>query len=235
MSTNEAVTILFRGGRLATWHRLPAQQKRAIEQEHVDLMLGIAIQHNLRRLEGFRLITPQGGWERSWIVQFLTLAGAEAWIEAEMAPPYGRYGFYDYHLARQVQASDSTEWLHDIINNVAVSAADPHQVPDLAVDKESVVVFLYQGGKLGNGLVPNELAAVPTRAKMHGVTRLESFNLIAPTADWDRVWLAELPTIDSAEAWIEAEAAAGQSDTTTRHFQLARKWAPDYFRSWIPR
>jgi len=236
MSTNEAVTILYKGGRLASWHRLPAKQKRAFEQEHVDLMLGIAGQHGLRRLEGFRLITPQGGWERSWIIEFPTLAGAEAWIKAEMEPPYGRYGFYDYHLARQMQAADGTEWPHDTTTeDIAASVADPHQVPDLAVDRESVVVFLYQEGGLGNGWVPNELTATSARAGMHGVTRLERFDLIAPTADWDRIWLVELPTINSAEAWIEAEAAASQGDMTTRHFQLTRKWAPDYFINWIPR
>ena len=54
----------------------------------------------MRRLEGFRLMGRQYHWERFWVIEFPTLDGAEAWIEAEIAPPYGLYGYYDYELAR---------------------------------------------------------------------------------------------------------------------------------------
>ena len=56
-------------------------------------MLSVARDHRMKRMEGFRLIAPQERWERFWVIEFPTLEGAEAWIEAEMAPPYGSLRF----------------------------------------------------------------------------------------------------------------------------------------------
>ena len=46
-------------------------------------MLDVAREHGLMRLEGFRLVTAQGPWQHYWVMEFPTLEGAEAWIEAE--------------------------------------------------------------------------------------------------------------------------------------------------------
>lgn len=235
MSIEQPVTILFKGGRLQSWYQLSPEQKSSFEQEHVDLMLSIAKQHHLHRLEGYRLIAPQGGWERFWIIEFPSLSGAEAWIDAEMTPPYGRYGFYNYQMARQTVLAPHPGWLPASRPNPIAWHGDPHQVPELSIDRDSVVVFMYEWDRLGSGLTPNETSTFLSRAEKFDALWLEQFYLIAPQAKWNRAWLVELSTLDSAEAWIEAEAAAGQADTMKRHYQLTRKWAPSYFVNWIPR
>ena len=231
MSTDQQVTILLKGGRLQSWHRLSAAQQEAYQQEHVNLMLATASNFGLRRLEGYRLIAPQGSWQRFWIIEFPSLAGAQAWIKAEMAPPYGNYGFFDYHLSHQIQFKDR---LPDQRNEILPLAGDPHEVPPLSVEMGSVVVFLYEHDKPEFGLAPLEVEATFSRARAHKAINLERFDLIAPQPNWDRVWLVEFPTLGLAEAWIETEAAASENDMTERYFQLTRKWAPNYFVTWIP-
>lgn len=233
MSDEQSVTILFKGGRLPSWYQLPTEQKTSFEQEHVDLMLSNAKRHHLHRIEGYRLITPQGGWERFWVIEFPTLSGAEAWIEAEMAPPYGRYGLFDYQLARQVKLTNDVAWLPSTKPKPAALQSDAHQIPDLSADQNSVVAMMSEWDKRGFGLAASETPTLPSRAQAQGVSWLESYQLISPRADWDRVWLVELPDLASAEAWVESEAAAGREDMTERHFQLTRKWAPSYFVNWI--
>ena len=129
MLNDEAAMILFKGGRLPSWHRLSQKQKSEFEQRHVDLMLAVASQHRMRRLEGFRLIAPQGGWERFWLIEFPKISGAEAWMEAEMAPPYGRYGFYDYELARHILPEADSQGLSKSANQVTPLVEDPHTIP----------------------------------------------------------------------------------------------------------
>ena len=96
----DSVIVLCKGGRLPTWHDLSQAERDAYRQEHVDLMLDVAREHGLMNLEGFRLVTAQGPWQHYWVMEFPTLDGAEAWIEAEMRPPSGAHGFYEYELAR---------------------------------------------------------------------------------------------------------------------------------------
>ena len=96
----ENLTLLYKGGRLPGWYQLSQNKRQVYEQAHVDLMLSVAKEAQLKRLEGFRLITPQQHWERFWLIEFATLSNAEAWIKAEMAPPYGDYGYYEYDLDR---------------------------------------------------------------------------------------------------------------------------------------
>ena len=96
---DEAITILFKGGRLPTWQRLSQEQQIDYSGQHVELMLSVAAEHGLRKLEGFKLIAAKEPWQRFWVIEFPTLAGAEEWIKAEMAPPYGTYGYYEYHLS----------------------------------------------------------------------------------------------------------------------------------------
>ena len=103
---DDSVVVLYRGGRLPEWHRLDEDRRRDYERKHVDLMLSVSGRHGLIGLHGYRLLGPRGSWERFWTIEFPDLAGAEAWMSAEVEPPYGRYGFYDYALARRWQPED---------------------------------------------------------------------------------------------------------------------------------
>ena len=60
-------------------------------------MKQVAREHGLMRLEGFRLIAPQDAWHRAWVIEFPTMAGAEAWMEAEVQPTYGTYSSKVYY------------------------------------------------------------------------------------------------------------------------------------------
>ena len=51
-----SVIILYKGGRLPTWHDLTPAARDAYQQEHVDLMLSGAREHGLMRLEAFKLM-----------------------------------------------------------------------------------------------------------------------------------------------------------------------------------
>jgi hypothetical protein len=75
---SDSVFVLFKAGRLASWHKLTQAERDATEQDHIDLVLSVAAEHGMRRLEGFRLIGRQHEWERFWVIEFPTLAGAEA-------------------------------------------------------------------------------------------------------------------------------------------------------------
>lgn len=235
---DHGITVLFKGGRLASWHRLSRDQQKAYEQEHVNLMLDIARRHGMRRLEGFRLMAPQGAYERFWVLDFPDLAGAEAWIESEMAPPYGRYGYYEYHLARSGLPEYCADWALGMPAPTP-RTGDPHQVPALDVDRDSVIAVLFERGEPGQiaGKKPVTEEYIETMGafcREHRLLRLECFKLMAPQADWHHVWMAEFPTLKSAEAWIQAEKGPAHGCLSERSFALARKWAPDYFASWIP-
>jgi hypothetical protein len=125
------VVVLFKGGRLPSWHQLSDKERSEFEQTHVNLMLSIAEQHGMTRLEGFRLIGRQGDWPRFW--------------------------------------------------------------------------------------------------------RIEGFGLLSPQADWHWAWIIELPTLEAAEAWVEAEEALPHGMHAHRTIHLARKWAPEYFANWTNR
>lgn len=232
------LTILYKGGRLPAWYQLTAAAQDTYQQAHVDLMLSIAARHRLQRLEGFRLLSPQGGWERFWIIQFPEITGAEAWIKAEVAPPYGRYGYYDYQLARPLlrdtDQMDNNQKETDATSHLAPFDGDPHQVPLLEVDESRVIacVFEWDSEPLAPDPPLDQLTA-PYLAAGIPIRRLEGFQLVTPQADWQRVWLVELPDLTTAEGWLAAAAAAGQADSTLRAFQLTRPWAPAYFASWL--
>ncbi len=238
MVRDGGVTVLFKGGRLASWHRLSPARRQAYEQEHVDLMLAIAKKHGMRRMEGFRLMAPQGAYERFWVIEFPELVGAEAWIEAEMAPSYGRYGYYEYYLARGGLPAYCADWAKGVLPPTPLPG-DAHQVPGLDVDRGSVVAVLFEQGEAGQvagekSVTDAYVEAMRTFCEEHGLMRLECFKLIAPRADWHHVWLAEFATFDSAEEWVQAEKGPAHGCLSERSFLLTRKWAPEYFASWVP-
>ena len=216
MVTEEPVIVLYKGGRLPAWYRLPAAEKQLIEQQHVDLMLAVAAARGLRRLSGYRLLTPQGVWERIWVIAFPDLAGAEAWIAAEMAPPYGAYGYYDYLLARPLAVPAGLA----APAPVTPMQGDPHRVPPLSVDRSRLTIFTF--GRQSDG---------PALAQVGPAGPFEAFHLITPQAEWDTVWLVEQPTMALAENWLEAAAQATEIPCS---FLLTRPWAPAYFAAWLP-
>lgn len=230
------ITVLYKGGRLASWHRLSAAEKKAYEQEHVDLMLAVAQQHRLQRLEGFRLLAPQGDYERFWAIDFPSLEGAEAWIRAEMAPPYGRYGYYEYYLARSGLPEYCAGWAPQA-GGLVPQTGNPREVPVLDVDRNSVVVVMFERGEVGQvagekPVTEEYVAEMEAFCQEHGLLRLECFQLIAPQAEWHHVWLAEFAAFESAEAWVQLEKGPGHGCLSERSFALTRKWAPAYFAGW---
>ena len=126
----DSIVVLFKGGRLPAWHHLSQPVQDAYSQEHVDLMLSVSRHFRLMHLEGFRLLGPQNNWQRFWVIEFPSLAGTEAWVQAEMAPPYGSYGHYEYHLARRVGGDDFTDWVtHPPVPVSPAAGDDPHRIP----------------------------------------------------------------------------------------------------------
>ncbi len=235
------IVVLFKGGRLPSWHRLTATQRTDYERQHVDLMLSIVSEYGMKRLEGFRLIAPQERWERFWLIEFPTLEGAEAWIEAEMAPPNGLYGFYEYYLSRPFRPKELATWVPNPRPTTVVNPqADPHQIPSLETDLSSVVVLLFGRWLPGSEAVePNvrgdqeHVDLMKGIARDHRMMRLEAFRLIDPQPDWHRAWVMEFPDLAGAEAWINGEILPPHGAYSNKIMYLARRWASDYFASWV--
>ena len=61
---SDPVVVLYRGGRLPSWHHATDAERDAAQRHHVDLMLDVGRRHGLVRIEGYRLLAPQGDWER---------------------------------------------------------------------------------------------------------------------------------------------------------------------------
>ena len=236
----DSIVILFKGGRLPSWHRLTEKQQDDFSQTHVDLMLSVADQFGLKRMEGFRLIGPQDVWQRFWLIEFPTMEGAERWIQAEMAPPYGLYGYYEYHLSRKFQPDVNSMWVTNPAPPMVPLDADPHTIPELHVDRDSFIVIMFARYRL-EALVRaseeqgNEHYVSPMKkiAEECGLRRLEAFQLLSPQQDWHRAWIIELPTLEAAEAWIEGEETPPHCIRARREIHLARKWSPEYFASWV--
>ena len=237
---NNSVVVLFKGGRLPTWHRLSQREQDAFSQEHVDLMLSVSRQYRLIHLEGFRLLSPQNNWQRFWVIEFPSLAGAEAWIQAEMAPPYGRYGYYAYHISRRAAHNYFTDRIDPPLKRQsATTTGDPHRIPSLQIDHTSLVLLTFRRWlPEAADLSTEERGEVDhTRrlkvvAQNHGLIRLELFRLMAPQTDWHEVCLAELPSFAAAEAWMEVETSLPYSSFVLLTMHLAQKWSPSYFARW---
>lgn len=238
----DSIVVLYKGGRLPSWDGLTPDQQTQYQEQHVRLMLSVARDHGLRRLEGFRLMTPQHNWERFWTIAFPTLSGARAWIDAEVAPPYGRYGYYEYFMAMPWRPGYFSSWVTAPAPDPSPGAANPHNIPDLDIDRGSVVVLKFGRWLPGSSDVDPEERGdeVHTElmrdiAEVHGLRRYEAFKLIGPQEDWHLVWVLEFPTLAGAETWIDAEVQPPHGQYATRSFFLARKWGAEYFASWIPK
>ena len=108
---DDSVFVLFKGGRLPSWHLLSDEERAAAEQNHIDLMLSVAERYGMRRLEGFRLMGQQHDWQRFWVIEFPTLEGAEAWMETEVRPPHGAYASKQFLLARRWSPDYFASWV----------------------------------------------------------------------------------------------------------------------------
>lgn len=239
---NDNIVILYKGGRLPSWYQLSEQQQSAYSQSHVDLMLSVAGQHRMQRLEGFRLIGPQDTWQRFWLIEFPSMEGAQAWIEAEMAPPYGQYGYYEYFFSKSFRPDVFSDWVTNPAPPTVPLDADPHTIPELWTDTTNVVVLMLARYRPGaEELTPEErgdakhVELMRNIAKEQGLIRLEAFRLLAPQDDWHRAWIIELPSFEAAEAWIEGEESLPHGMYARRDIYLTRKWSPEYFASWVPR
>jgi hypothetical protein len=238
----DSIFVLFKGGRLPSWHLLTEEERKAAEQDHIDLMLSVADQHDLKRIEGFRLMGRQHDWERFWVIEFPTLAGAEAWIEAEIAPPYGLYGYYDYQLARSWAVEHLATWPTSPRPAEAPRPGDPHRRPALlGADPSSVVVLLFGRGRPGYEAIGAEARGddehvgwMQQVARDHRMIRIEAFQTIARPSEWHRAWVIEFPDLAGAEAWMETEVLPPHGAYSSKQFLLARRWSPGYFASWVP-
>ena len=232
----DSIVILAKTGRQSSWYQLSDAERRNAEGDHVDLMLSIATSYQLRRLEGFRLIGPQARWERFWVIEFPDLKGAEAWIEAEMAPPYGLYGFYENSLTRQLGRDLFNNWLPKPPQLIKPQTDDPAIIPPLKTDRSSVVVVQFsRTGTTCGGYGDTEHSEDLRRVAVdHRMLALEIFQLINPLEQWHRAWICEFPDLNGAEAWIEAEATPPRTMYAERTSYLARRWAPSYFAAWVP-
>ena len=204
--------VLFKGGRLPTWHLLTEAERTAAEQNHIDLMLSVGRAHGMRRLEGFRLMGRQHDWERFWVIEFPTLDGAEAWIEAEMAPPYGLYGYYDYQLARSWSVEHLATWPTFPRPAAALPKAIRTSGRTLGADLSSVVVLLFGRGRPGY-----EAVSAETRGDEEHVGWMQQVASRSPD-DPDRGVPADgpdrrlaprvghrIPDLAGAEAWMTTE------------------------------
>lgn len=237
--SSDSIAVIFQSGRMPEWARVPQEDRRVIEQKHVDLMLSVAREHGMQQMQGFRLVMPQHTWFLFWVMEFPTLAGAEAWIKAEIEPPYGRYGFHQYHLARRCETHPlSTPAEIPIVSD----DANPHQIPVLKSDPDSLVAISFNrqlpaaldvdASVRGDEAHIESLRAV---AREHGLLRLEEFALITLQQDWRQVQIAEFASLEGIEAWVEAEGRPPHGSYARADYYLARKWAPEYVASWIPR
>ena len=238
----DSVAVLYQGGRLPSWDLLTHDQQEAFSLEHVDLMLSVAHRHGMLRLEGFKLLQPQDRWQRFWVIEFPTLEGAEAWIDAEMAPPYGLYGYYEYNLSRPWRRDSVSGWVASPPPPVEPVTGELRQPRDLGVDMGSVVALTLDRWRAGAEAVsPDERGdaahdeLMRSVALEHGLIRLEAFRLMAPGDDWHHAWLAEFPTLEGAQAWQDADTRPPHSTYSAKTCYLTRKWSPEYFAAWAPR
>ncbi len=237
----DSIVILYKGGRLPSWGKLSEGERRIYSQEHVDLMLRVGKEFGLMHLEGFKLIGPQENWERFWLIEFPTLEGAEAWIEAEMAPSYGLYGYYEYFLSRRCAVDFSSRRpLQNSPPAVVSPRPDPCKIPELKEDHNSVIVLVFGRWHSGAEAVgpqkrgdAEHQALMCSVAREQGLMRLDAFQLIDRQDTWHRVIVSEFPTFAAAQIFINAELDPPHSLHAAKAFFLAHKWAPEYFPTWV--
>ena len=233
----DSVVVFLKGGRIPSWYGLSPEQQDEYSVEHISLMKSVINKYKMITLEGYKLWSPVNDWKFFWTIKFPTFEGAESWIEAEMEPPYGRYGSFNYYLARRIEHigvnSDSKETKPRFIK-------DDLDHTNLEEDKTSVVVITFEMSLPGSDLVaPDENARqgyiknINSVTEEHKLIRLEAYRLITPQSNWHTTVIAEFPTINGANAWIDLQENPSYVRFKTRTNYLSHKWAPEYFEGWI--
>ena len=233
----DSVVVFLKGGRIPSWYGLSPEKQDEYSVEHISLMKSVINKYKMITLEGYKLWSPVNDWKFFWTIKFPTFEGAESWIEAEMEPPYGRYGSFNYYLARRIEHigvnTDSKETKPRFIK-------DDLDHTNLKEDKTSVVVITFEMSLPGSDLVaPDEYAHqryiknINSVTEEHKLIRLEAYRLITPQSNWHTTVIAEFPTINGANAWIDLQENPSYVRFKTRTNYLSHKWAPRYFTKWI--
>lgn len=93
-----SIVLLAFGGR----HRgADAYDPEEHDDERWRRMRKVSRDHGLMHGEVFRLLGASDQGEYTWILEFPDLAGIEAWIDAETAPPLAAAQRHDIHVARR--------------------------------------------------------------------------------------------------------------------------------------
>ena len=229
----DKVVILVKAGRLQSWDFVDLKKQESYINEHIELIKEVGYKYGIQRLEAFKLINYQQPWHRFWIIEFPTLEGAEAWIEAEMAPPYGSHGYWEYYLARPWGPNYFSTWPNKKYNpiNKPIINTNKNTIPALEVNENNIVVIMF-----GRTLPGSDILDIKSRgdqehvdlmqkvAKDHGLIRLEGFRLIAPQDSWHRAWIIEFPDLEGAEAWIKAEVEPTYGSHNSKIYHIARNY-----------
>ena len=158
-------------------------------------------------------------------------------MSAEVEPPYGRYGFYDYALARRWRP-EGLAWLPQKPEPPMVRGADPHTIPDLASDPSSIVLLAFGGRHRGSGQADSgkhdegRWRRMREVSRDHGLIHGEAFRLMGASDRGEFAWILEFPGLAGIEAWIDAETTPPMASCQRHNFHVARRWAPGYFTTW---
>ncbi|MBM04463.1 MAG: hypothetical protein CL766_06745 [Chloroflexi bacterium] len=229
----DKVVILVKAGRLQSWDFIDLKKQESYIKEHVELIKETGYKYGIQRLESFKLINYQQPWHRLWVIEFPTFEGAEAWIESEMAPPYGSHGYWEYYLARPWGPDYFSKWPTKAYNpiNRPIIDTDENTIPALEINENNIVVIMF-----GRTLPGSDILDINSRgdkehvnlmkkiAKDYGLIRLEGFRLIAPQDSWHRAWIIEFPTLEGAEAWIKAEVEPVYGSHNSKIYHIARNY-----------
>ena len=102
-----SIVLLAFGGR----HRgADANDSGEHDEERRRRMRKVSRDHGLIHGESFRLMGASDRGEFAWILEFPGLAGIEAWIDAETAPPLAAVQRHDFLVARRWAPEYFTTW-----------------------------------------------------------------------------------------------------------------------------
>ena len=123
-------------------------------------------------------------------IEFPTFEGAEAWINAEMEPPYGKYGSLNYYLARRIEHMEVHSVIKESEQHSVINENDLDHT-NLEEDKNSVVVITFEISVPGSDLVNLDegqrqkyIKNIYSVSKQHELIRLEAYQLITPQSNW---------------------------------------------------